>query len=191
MGRVPRQGQDWGGTPVQRMGTPIQRWYPFPTRDGVPLVRQGYLPLPTARDGYTPQDRTAGQAHAKRHAVCLLRSHRRTVLLLMYCHFYSSLVPDCNVSYTWTPPTGWNGSNLVVYRSFDNLECITLIEGTQQANYAFIAGKVTPNIYVSAKHFVDKKCSLYIQNHFHAIILLATNSFFTIALICVQILSKL
>ena len=37
---------------------------------------------------------------------------------------------ECTES--WTRPSGWTGPDPVVYRSFDNLDCLTLMEGEQQ-----------------------------------------------------------
>ena len=56
----------------------------------------------------------------------------------------------CIPSYSWDPPAGWTGPDPVVYRSFDNLECITLMEGTEEANFSLISGKVQ-NILIFKK----------------------------------------
>ena len=72
----PKPGQD-GGLP--QVGVPLGRTgVPSPSQ-----VRLGYSPPPPAgQDWGTPRDRTAERAIATRQVVCLLRSRRRTFLLI-------------------------------------------------------------------------------------------------------------
>ena len=44
---------------------------------------------------------------------------------------------------TWTSPSGWNGTDPILYRSFDNMDGLVLMEATLQKNYAaLVAGQV-------------------------------------------------
>ena len=43
---------------------------------------------------------------------------------------------------SWFSPPDWTGPCPVVYKSFDNLEGITLMEGNQNVNFSLIQGKV-------------------------------------------------
>ena len=45
-------------------------------------------------------------------------------------------------AYPWVPPSGWTGPNPVVYRSFDTLDYITTMEGTEETNNPLTQGKV-------------------------------------------------
>ena len=43
----------------------------------------------------------------------------------------------------WIPPVNWTGPDLFLYRSFDNLNYMTLMEGTLQQNFeALVPGRV-------------------------------------------------
>ena len=44
---------------------------------------------------------------------------------------------------TWTPPDGWDEPEVVVYRSFDTMDCMRLMEGTQESDsLVLVPGKV-------------------------------------------------
>ena len=54
--------------------------------------------------------------------------------LLMHGYF--------TTAYPWIPPSGWTGPDPVVYRSFDTLDYITIMEGDQETNIPLIEGHV-------------------------------------------------
>ena len=44
----------------------------------------------------------------------------------------------------WIPPTGWTEPNTALYQSFDNIDCLLLMEGTELRQFsATVPGKVT------------------------------------------------
>ena len=53
-------------------------------------------------------------------------------------------LPECDPDQTetWTSPSGWTGAEPVVYKSFDTLDYLLLMEGTMQAGFNPIQGKV-------------------------------------------------
>ena len=55
---------------------------------------------------------------------------------------FLSTVAECTASDFWIRPISWSGPNPVVYRSFDNIECILKMERTQLADFNYIPGKV-------------------------------------------------
>ena len=88
----PIQDQDGGGTPSQvQMGVPhsADRGYPIQDQDGVP--RMGYPPNPDLGQGGTLPRPSAKRALATQRTVCLLRSRRRTFLLLIHISKMSHL----------------------------------------------------------------------------------------------------
>ena len=78
---IPQPGPDGGhwGTPPPPIWTP-------PTRDGVPPIWTWMEGTPLPEMGYPPPPpvRTTEGVLTMRRAVCLLRSRRRTFLLVMY-----------------------------------------------------------------------------------------------------------
>ena len=42
------------------------------------------------------------------------------------------------LSVEWTPLSDWVGPKSAFYRSFDNVDCLFLIEGTELSNYTAI-----------------------------------------------------
>ena len=60
----------------------------------------------------------------------------------LYMEINFSCVAACSPHYTWSPLASWNGSDPVAYRSFDNLDCLVLLEGSQRINIPLISGKV-------------------------------------------------
>ena len=47
------------------------------------------------------------------------------------------------LSVEWTPPSDWIGPKSAFYRSFDNVDCLFLMEGAELSNYtAIFPGKV-------------------------------------------------
>ena len=52
------------------------------------------------------------------------------------------VVPACNISGPWDPPSGWTGPDPVVYRSFDCPDGLMMMEGNKTANLTFVTGEV-------------------------------------------------
>ena len=52
------------------------------------------------------------------------------------------LCSACTPSYSWTPPTMWDGSDPAAYRNFDDLQCIIQMRQLQPASFPLIPGKV-------------------------------------------------
>ena len=57
------------------------------------------------------------------------------------------------VSDPWNSTSGWNGSDPVVYRSFDSPDGLIMMERYQQVNLAFTAGKVL-NFWMHLQQFL-------------------------------------
>ena len=73
----------------------------------------------------------------------LLKTNQTTCLHhSMQFNLCDFIVPACNISQPWDPPSAWTRLNPVAYRSFDCPDGLIMMEGTQQANLTFIAGKV-------------------------------------------------
>ena len=68
----------------------------------------------------------------------------------LYLDLVQSLVffPVCSQDSggNWTTPSDWNGTVPVLYRSFDNMDGLVLMEATVQKNYApLVSGQVNFN----------------------------------------------
>ena len=52
------------------------------------------------------------------------------------------IIDSCSAA-EWTPPTQWTGPYNVLYRNFDNMDCLILMEGTELRHFdAMAPGKV-------------------------------------------------
>ena len=62
------------------------------------------------------------------------------------CHFRYKRKRGCGaacMSNTWTALGGWDGPEVAVYRSFDTMDCMRLVEGTQESDsHVLVPGKV-------------------------------------------------
>ena len=73
------------------------------------------------------------------------------LVLKVFKHAHNSGLPEYKREVR-SAPRGWNGPPAVLYRSFDTLTGIKLMEGNSQIDYdALIPGKVNYNLRLATK----------------------------------------